>query len=338
MAVLLLDPASLPSTAALGEVTSAKPGLRAALKLICLPAAAAVAAAAASEPAEGPLINGEEFEFFEQFDEEWEQRWFTGPATQDESGKPIRQGLIKATLTKYPSDPKVAKRCFQLVGGAANAPCTGIYTSFAPLCRPTEVEFEFTMNGKVDLPNANIVFTERPFEGALPDTKIGVQFMVRGGMQLSGGAGSLVKISNDGKIQPDKWNKVLLKIDWGEKVIVAQVDTRGKGYAPAIQTVPFRDTSCAGFGFLYIYNTDMQGTCWFSSMRIKQEIGALPLDTEALDARAHLAARMKEREYQRAVDADMEVGMKMGAIKSTAQHGLNLAQEQLANNSSGMAR
>ena len=45
-------------------------------------------------------------------------------------------------------------------------------------------------------------------------------FAVRGGMQLSGGGGTLVKISNDGKIQNDKWNKVLLKIDWDEKAIV----------------------------------------------------------------------------------------------------------------------
>ena len=36
------------------------------------------------------------------------------------------------------------------------------------------------------------------------------------------------------------------------------MDTRGKGYAPAIQTVPFRDPSCTGFGALFIYNTDTQ--------------------------------------------------------------------------------
>merc|ERR1712187_522080 len=122
----------------------------------------------------------------------------------------------------------------------------------------------------------------------------GVQFQVRGGMQLSGGSGNLIKISNDGKIQNDKWNKVLLKIDWNEKLVVGQVDTRGKGYAPAIQTVPFRDTSCEGFGHLYIYNTDTQGTCWFSNLRMKQDPGAVPLDTEALDARAELANRLKQ--------------------------------------------
>merc|ERR1712061_382966 len=199
----------------------------------------------------------------------------------------------------------------QLVGGVPNAPCTGIWTAFKPLIRPTEVEFEFTINGKVDLPNACVVFTQKPFEGALPDCKVGVQFVVRGGMQLCGGGGSLIKISNDGKIQPDKWNKVIMQIDWHEKHVVGQVDTRGKGYAPAIQTVPFRDTTCEGFGFLYIYNTDVQGTCWFHSLRVKQAEGAVPLDTDALDARAHLAARLQEREYQRAVDADMEVGMKM---------------------------
>lgn len=64
---------------------------------------------------------------------------------------------------KYPSNPKDAKNCLQLMGGAANAPCTGIWTSFKPLIRPTEVEFEFTVNGKVDMPNACLVFTERLF-------------------------------------------------------------------------------------------------------------------------------------------------------------------------------
>eukprot|EP00413_Alexandrium_margalefii_P031776 CAMPEP_0204555960 /NCGR_PEP_ID=MMETSP0661-20131031/29236_1 /ASSEMBLY_ACC=CAM_ASM_000606 /TAXON_ID=109239 /ORGANISM="Alexandrium margalefi, Strain AMGDE01CS-322" /LENGTH=54 /DNA_ID=CAMNT_0051563065 /DNA_START=51 /DNA_END=212 /DNA_ORIENTATION=- len=54
------------------------------------------------------------------------------------------------------------------------------------------------MSGKVDMPNSCVVFTERAFEGALPDCKVGVQFMVRGGMQLSGGGGNLVRISNDG--------------------------------------------------------------------------------------------------------------------------------------------
>ena len=37
-----------------------------------------------------------------------------------------------------------------------------------------------------------------------------------------------------------------------------KVDSRGKGYAPAIQTVPFRDPSCMGFSALFIYNTDPQ--------------------------------------------------------------------------------
>ncbi|CAE8589987.1 unnamed protein product, partial [Polarella glacialis] len=100
-----------------------------------------------------------------------------------------------------------AKSCDDVCRGAPNSPCTGIWTSFSPLIRPTEVEFEFTMNGRVDLPNACVVFTEKPFEGALPDCKVGVQFTVRGGMQLCGGGGNLVRISNDGKIQNDKWNK-----------------------------------------------------------------------------------------------------------------------------------
>ena len=53
------------------------------------------------------------------------------------------------------------------MGGAANAPCTGIWTSFKPLIRPTEVEFEFTVNGKVDMPNACLVFTEQLFAAQL---------------------------------------------------------------------------------------------------------------------------------------------------------------------------
>merc|ERR1712050_687623 len=116
-------------------------------------------------------------------------------------------------------------------------------------------------------------------------------------MQLSGGGGQLVKISNDGKIQPDKWNKVIMQIDWHEKHVIAQVDTRGKGYAPAIQTVPFRDNTCEGFGFLYIYNTDMQGTCWFHSLRVKQALESIEMDADALDARRELAKRIKQREY-----------------------------------------
>jgi len=142
-----------------------------------------------------------------------------------------------------------------------------------------------------------------------------------------------VRISNDGKIKNDKWNKVILRIDWNEKIVIGQVDTQGKGYAPAIQTVPFRDPECQGFGFAYIYNTDVQGTCWFHSLRIKQaEVAAI--DTEALDARAYFAMKYKQKQYDKAVAADMEVGMKMGAIKSTAQHGMNLAQEQACNSAS----
>ena len=41
---------------------------------------------------------------------------------------------------------------------------------------------------------------------------------------------------------------------------------------------------------------------------------------------------------QRAVDQDMEVGMKMGAIKSTKEHGMNLAMEQAANAGGAAAR
>eukprot|EP00746_Dinoflagellata_sp_MGD_P066731 gnl/MRDRNA2_/MRDRNA2_27607_c0_seq2.p1 gnl/MRDRNA2_/MRDRNA2_27607_c0~~gnl/MRDRNA2_/MRDRNA2_27607_c0_seq2.p1 ORF type:complete len:157 (+),score=41.64 gnl/MRDRNA2_/MRDRNA2_27607_c0_seq2:120-590(+) len=151
-------------------------------------------------------------------------------------------------------------------------------------------------------------------------------------MQLSGGGGNLVKISNDGKIKNDQWNKCIIKLDWDKKVTVGQVDTsgKGKGYLAAIQTVPFRDEDCKAFGYCYIYNTDMQACSWFSWIRIKQEANFV-MDTKALDARAGIARMLKQREYDKAVAADMEVGMKMGAIKSTKEHGMNLAEEQRAN-------
>lgn len=79
---------------------------------------------------------------------------------------------------KYPSNPKDAKNCLQLMGGAANAPRTGIWTSFKPLIRPTEVEFEFTVNGKVDMPNACLVFTERLFAAQRNKLPVGVAFRV----------------------------------------------------------------------------------------------------------------------------------------------------------------
>merc|ERR1739848_447036 len=149
-------------------------------------------------------------------------------------------------------------------------------------------------------------------------------------MQLAGG-GDIGRISNDGKLQSDKWARVLLQIDWQEKSVIGQVDIKGNGYAPVVQSVPFRDQKCEGFGFLYIYNTDVQGTCWFHSLRIRQEKNAAALNTWAADARADLAKRLQEREYQRAVAGDMEEGMKMGAICSTKGHGMNLAEEQRAN-------
>jgi len=349
MAVMVLDEAGMPPVDKLAEEAEEERPvcLRSALRLLAVPLPAAVPGAAAAAPAAAPAassaspapeetdqpINKEDFEYLDNFGDDWESRWQMGPADKDESGKEIRKGLIKASVIRYPSNPKDAKPCLQLMGGAANAPCTGLWTSFSPLIRPTEVEFEFTMNGKVDMPNACLVFTEKPFEGALPDTKVGLQFTVRGGMQLCGGGGNLVRISNDGKIHNDKWNKVLIKIDWTSKQTVAQVDTRGKGYAPAIQTVPFRDPNCQGFGCVFIYNTDTQATCWWSSLRIKQDSTDVPQDDEALRARMELAQRLKQREYDRAVAADMEVGMKMGAISCTKEHGMNLAMEQAANNS-----
>jgi len=339
MAVLVLDPASLPALGS-ARASEAKPSLQAALQLLALKPAPAPAPAPASGEAlpalsadDDAVWNTEEFEWLETFDADWEARWALGPCKTDEHGKPIRAGLISHKIVNYPSNPKDAKNCLQLVGGAANSPCTGIWSSFTPICRPTEVEFEFTVVGKVEMPNACVVFTEKAVEDAMPDAKIGVQFIVRGGMQLAGGPGNLVRISNDGKIKSDKWNKVILKIDWTEKIVVAQVDTQGRGYAPAIQTVPFRDLNCQGFGFVYIYNTDPMGTCWFHSLRIQQGV-VEAMDTEALDARAHFAAKMKQKQYDMCVAADMEVGMKMGALGCTAQHGMNLAEEQRQNDAS----
>jgi len=359
VAVLMLDVATLPAAAdvmaasassalAAGsarEAIKARASSRAMLRLCALPpAAAATAAPAAAAPAPAPAlgdaaadnlpgVNTMEFQWEETFGDGWDKRWTHGPATVDEKGKPIREGLIKVEIAKHPiTDPKTTKSCMQLISGAANAPCTGIWTTLGPpLCKPTEIEFEFAVNGKVDHPNACVIMSELPYDGALPECKIGVQFLVRGGMHLAGGSGNLLRISNDGKMDKDRWNKVLLKLDWDEKIIVGQVDTRGKGYAPAVQTVPFRDTTCRGLGYIYIYNTDQQGICQFTSLRIKQESSSSMGDITGLEARAELAERLKQKEYDRAVAADMEAGMKMGAISCTKAHGMNLAQEQAAN-------
>lgn len=329
MAVMILD-ASVPRFDTFVEEI---PGLWTALRILAL--SVDPSSIAMSDDLEHTGLNDEPFEYLEDFDDSWEDRWIHGPNTNDERGKPLR-GKISTQLIKYPSNPKDNKPCLQLMGGAVNAPCTGIATFFMPLVRPTEVEFEFTVNGKVDQPNACVVLTEKAFQGSLPDCKVGVQFFVRGGMHLSGGTDGIVKINNDGKVKNDKWNKVLLRLDWSDKVVVGQVDSVGKGYAPAVQSVPFRDPACQGIGFLYIYNSDMQAACCFHKLRIAQ--GAVPqLDKDALDARAHLVKRHREREYQRAVDADMAVGMKMGAISSTQSHGMNLAQEQAANHASSFA-
>lgn len=336
MATLVVDPVTLPAPAPFAAVLdTAVPGFRSALQLLALPTQDPLPEAPEEESGSPSLVNMEEFEYLEEFSQDWEERWSRGPATTDESGKPIRATLLRAEIVRYPPSPTYAKQCLELKSGALNAPCTGIWTTFTPLARPTEIEFEFTMNGKVDLPNTCLVFTERPFEGSLPDTKVGVQFIVRGGMYLCGSGGPPVRISNDGKIQNDKWAKVLLNVDWNDKVIVGQVDTRGKGYVPAVQTVNFRDDTCQGFGYLYIYNTDNHATTWISSLRIKQgTVDLSGLNRDALEARAYLAARHRQREHDAAVAADMEVGMVMGAISCTKNHGMNLAQEQAANSSS----
>lgn len=329
-AVMILESKSVPKLEDLKAGDGAEPTMRSALWLL---AVAPPDPPISEEP--GPVVtwNTEEFEFTETFDENWQKRWLKGPTTIDAGGKPIRENLISGQVLKYPANPQVSKMCMQLMGGVKDTHCTGLYTTFDPPIRPTEVEFEFTMNGKVEMMNTCILFTEKPFEGILPDTKVGVHFAVRGGMQLSGGSGNLVKISNDGKIKNDQWNKCIIKLDWDKKITVGQVDTsgKGKGYLAAIQSVPFRDEACQAFGYCYIYNTDMQACSWFAWLRIKQEAN-FSMDTKAMDARAGISRMLRQREYQRAVDADMEAGMKMGAIKSTAQHGMNLAEEQRANN------
>ena len=40
--------------------------------------------------------------------------------------------------------------CLELGGGSAGAHCTGIWTVFEPMIRPTEIEFEYTVQGKAD--------------------------------------------------------------------------------------------------------------------------------------------------------------------------------------------
>ncbi len=130
--------------------------------------------------------------------------------------------------------------------------------------------------------------------------------------------------------------QVFLKLDWNEKKIVGQVDSQMKGkYAPAKQTAGFRDKDCRGFGYCYIYNTEPVGTAWFTHLRIKQDASAV-LDTKALDARRALDVMLRKRQVDKWVQQDMEVGMKMGAISSTKGSGMNLAEEQRANNNMGV--
>eukprot|EP00397_Hematodinium_sp_SG-2012_P026527 GEMP01027794.1.p1 GENE.GEMP01027794.1~~GEMP01027794.1.p1 ORF type:complete len:362 (+),score=79.92 GEMP01027794.1:946-2031(+) len=278
------------------------------------------------------------FEFITDFSTpQWEEKWLFGPNVTDHNGKPIKPTLLHRNNVKYPSHPKDAKQCMELIGGLPNVPCTGIYAIFSPLIRPTEVEFEFTLQGRFDIANACVVFTQYPFDGILPDTRVGLQFCVRGGMVLAAGGGNMVRISNDGKILHDKWQKVRIQIDWNRKVLVGQVDSQGKGYTIGMQTCPFRDDACEGFGAVYIFNQESVGTSWWHSLRIIQDPDASQIDTAGLDARAELAKSIEQRGYQRAVDDDMKVGMVMGAISETKSSGMNLAEEQRANCASAAA-
>ncbi|CAD7943121.1 unnamed protein product, partial [Amoebophrya sp. A25] len=144
-----------------------------------------------------------DFSSIESINREWQR----GPSKEDEKGKPLKEGLINFKVAKYPPQtPAIARECLQLVGGATNSHCTGLYREFYPLIRPTEIEFEFTANGKIDFLNAAVVFTEKKIvDRILPDCKVAIQFAyTRGGLMLSEG-GNLVNIQNDGKLKNDKW-------------------------------------------------------------------------------------------------------------------------------------
>ena len=112
---------------------------------------------------------------------------------------------------------------------------TGIFCEFYPLIRPSEIEFEFTANGKIDFQNACVVFTEKKIENRiLPDAVVGVQFTYsKGGLQICE-SGSLLNIQNDGKVKNltiDAGNKKrndIVRIKDDVKLIKAEMEM-GKG-------------------------------------------------------------------------------------------------------------
>ncbi|CAD7974828.1 unnamed protein product [Amoebophrya sp. A120] len=298
--------------------------------------------------------------------------WLPGPNFEDERGNKLKPTLISAKIVKHPVQcPQIATPCLQLVGGAANSHCTGLYHCFfdgenirgggphasettsstttqtsdsasALLIRPNTIEFTFTMQGKIEFQNACVVFTEKKIENRiLPDARVGVQFTVtRGGLMICEENMNSVNIQNDGKLKNDKWCSVKLQIDWKEKKIIPQVDSQMKGkYAPAKQSVAFRDKRCNGFGYVYLYNCESLATFWLQKLRVANEVVATDGDAdnktllamEGLDARKQMEDNLRKKEAEKAVENDMKVGMKMGGFAKTTGHGMNLAEEQNAN-------
>jgi hypothetical protein len=198
--------------------------------------------------------------------------------------------------------------------------------------------------GKADMGHAYVLMCGEPFKadgGSITDCKVGPQFCVfakGGGMVLAAGAGNLVKVGGIPKY--DKFCKVRIQIDWAKKQILAQTDMsdKNKGYEPAIQTAEFRDQDCDGIRAIYLYNMEVQALSWWRWIKVHQDANATVEISEGMNSRAYLVQMLKKRDYNNAVAADMAVGMKMGAISSTKEHGMNLAQEQQANNSAGAAR
>lgn len=231
----------------------------------------------------GPVVNSDDFEFCEAFGDDWETRWRHGPngCSGEQStgnGKPASSQRLSSFPPESPADASakphaVTKPCIELAGGTAEAQCNGIWTSFEPLARPTEVELELAVRGDPDTPNACVVFTERRFESSLADAVVGVHFMVRQGLQMASRRG-LASIGNDGDIEKERWSRVFLKLDWGRKRVVSQVDSRGQGYAKPMAS-SFCDARCEGFGFVYIFNMDPHASCWLHSLRVKQDHSTL---------------------------------------------------------------
>ena len=68
-----------------------------------------------------------------------------------------------------------------------------------------------------------------------------------------------------------------------------------------------------------------------SILLVKAKRGTKRVEKEQVRVAVVASRTARENKVEK---VDMEVGMKMGAIKSTAQHGMNLAQEQACNGAS----